>query len=196
LARIPLRYREARLETLTACQDSGRCFASLDLQSRVITLLQRKPDGSYCFLAPAGFGKSHLMAALFRRAVEAEGAACYFAQGAELVRGFREIECGADVEPYLCLQVIRRAIEQGHHPHIFLDELEKVPTYSQFTWAMMSEFFDGLYRLCDNDSRTLQLCVASNLNREEFTEFWGSAVLRRIQELCRVLDFFEVATVE
>ena len=193
LARIPVRYRDARLETLVPCLDSRRCFAPVEIQEQAIAMLKNRPDDSYCFLAGVGFAKSHYLAALYRHAVETQGTACYFVQGAELVRGFRDIELGSDFEPYLSVPTIRRAIEQGLKPHIFIDELEKVSTWSQFTWAKVSEFFDSLYRLTDRDSKALQLCVASNLSRSEFEEFWGGAILRRLQELCVMMDFFEVA---
>ena len=192
LSKIPARYRTARLEDLTPCQDRNRCFAPVEIQEQVIAVLKNRPDDSYCFLADVGFAKSHYLSVLYRHAIEAEGTGCYFVQGAELVRGFRDIEFGSDFEPYLCVPTIRRDIEQGLRPHIFIDELEKVPTRSQFVWAKVSEFFDALYRLSDRDSQALQLCVASNLDRSEFQEFWGGAILRRLQELCVMMDFFAV----
>ena len=192
LARIPVRYRDARLETLVPCLDSSRCFAPAEIQQRSIKLLKARPDDSYCFLGSVGIGKSHFLAALYHRAVEVRRGPCYFIQASELVKGFREIEFGNDFEPYLCVPTIRRDIEQGLHPHIYIDELEKIPTFSQFSWAKVSEFFDALYRLSDRDSKALQLCVASNLNRTEFETFWGGAILRRLQELCTMMDFFDV----
>ena len=193
LSLVPVRYRDARLETLTPCLDTSRCFAPPEIQERSIALLKNRPDDSYCLLGGVGIGKSHYLAALYRHAVETQGTACYFVQASELVKGFREIEFGSDHEPYLCVPTIRRAIEQGLRPRIFIDELEKIPTFSQFSWAKVSEFFDVLYRLSDRDSKALQLCVASNLDRTEFEEFWGGAILRRLQELCTMMDFFEVA---
>ncbi len=192
LARIPVRYRDARLETLVPCLDSSRCFAPAEIQQRSIELLKARPDDSYCFLGSVGIGKSHFLAALYRHAVETQGTACYFVQASELVKGFREIEFGGDFEPFLCLPTIRRDIEEGRHPHIYIDELEKIPTFSQFSWAKVSEFFDGLYRLSDRNSQALQLCVASNLDRAEFEDFYGGASLRRIQEMCVMMDFFAV----
>ena len=192
LARIPVRYRDVRLETLAPCLDSSRCFAPAEIQQRSIDLLKERPDDSYCFLGSVGIGKSHFLAALYRHAVETQGTACYFIQSSELVNGFREVEFGSDFEPYLCVPTIRRAIDRGLRPRIFVDELEKVPTYSQFVWAKVSEFFDSLYRLSDRDSQALQLCIASNLDRAEFEQFWGGAILRRLQELCVMMDFFEI----
>jgi hypothetical protein len=192
LARIPSRYRDAHLETLTPCLDTNRCFAPPEIQERSIALLKKRPDDSYCFLGGVGVGKSHFLAALYRHAVETQGTACYFVQASELIRGFREIEFGSDFEPFLCIPTIRRDIEQGLRPRIYVDELEKIPTFSQFSWAKVSEFFDGLYRLSDRGSKALQLCVASNLDRTEFEEFWGGAILRRLQELCVMMNFFEV----
>lgn len=192
LSRIPVRYRTARLQDLTPCQDRNRCFAPVEIQEQAIAMLKNRPDDSYCFLAGVGFAKSHYLAALYRHAVESQGSACFFIQGSELVKGFQNIEFGSDWEPYLCVPTIHRAIEQGLHPRIFIDELEKVPTFSQFCWAKVSEFFDSLYRLTDSDSKALQVCVASNLSRAEFEQFWGGAILRRLQELCTMLDFFDL----
>ena len=195
LARIPARYRDGRLQDLTPCLDTSRCFAPPEIQERSIALLKNRPDDSYCLLGGVGIGKSHYLAALYRHAVETQGTACYFAQASELVKGFREIEFGSDFEPFLCLPTIRRDIDQGLRPRIYIDELEKIPTFSQFSWAKVSEFFDALYRLTDRDSKALQLCVASNLSRSEFEEFWGGAILRRLQEICMMLDFYEVERV-
>ena len=192
LSKIPARYRAARLQDLTPSQDRNRCFAPVEIQEQVITMLKNRPDDSYCFLAGVGFAKSHYLAALFRHAVEVQGTACYFVQASELVEGFRKIEFGSDFEPYLCLPTIRRDIEEGRHPHIYIDELEKIPTFSQFSWAKVSEFFDGLYRLSDRNSQALQLCVASNLDRAEFEDCYGAAILRRIQEMCVMMDSFAV----
>lgn len=193
LSRVPVRYQDARLKNLTPCQDQTRCFAPVEIQEQAIAMLKTQPDDSYCFLADVGFAKSHYLAALYRHAVETQGNGCWFVQGSELVKGFQNIEFGSDYEPYLCVPTIRRAIEQGLRPRIYVDELEKIPTYSQFSWGKVSEFFDEVYRLCDRDSEALQLCVASNLNRTEFEQFWGGAILRRIQELCVMMDFFDVA---
>ncbi len=193
LSLVPVRYRDARLNNLTPCQDQTRCFAPLEIQEQAIAMLKNQPDDSYCFLAGVGFAKSHYLSALYRHAVETQGNACFFVQGSELVKGFQNIEFGSDFEPYLCVPTIRRAIEQGLRPRIFIDELEKVPTRSHFVWAQVSEFFDALYRLTDRDSKALQLCVASNLSRSEFEQFWGAAILRRLQELCTMMDFFDVA---
>lgn len=194
LSRIPARYRSATLQDLEPCNDHSLCFSEPELQAQVIAHLKAQPDDSYAFFGPPGFGKSYYLAALYRHAVETQGIGCYFVQAAELVRSFRAEELGDEIRPYLSIETLRECVGQGRRPRIYIDEFERLPTFSQFVWAKVSEFVDEMYRLAGQDSRGLQLVLASNLTRAEFADLWGSAVLRRIEGVCAPMDFFAVGT--
>lgn len=191
LQRLPERFRDVRLQELTVCDDASRCFAPAAIQEKVINLLREKPDDSYAFFGSPGWAKSHYLAALYRHAVETQGTACYYIQAGELVRGFREIELYRETEVCLTDEILRLDAEQGIRPRIFLDEIERLPTMSQFTWGKMADFFDLIYRTAGSDSSKVQLCLASNLTREQFKDMWGVAILRRVNEVCVPIDFFE-----
>jgi len=191
LAKIAPRDRWARIETLEPCLDRSQCFAPVEVQGQVIQLLRKNPDSSYAFFGPTGCGKTTYMAALYRRAVETQRRACNYMQMADLVRELRGIECGREITPYLSRDVLREAVKDGLRPRVFLDECDKLkPT--EFAVGVVHEVFDELYRLCGENSPGVQLVVATNLSRVEFTQVWGANVLRRIEAVCDVLDFFDV----
>lgn len=194
LKRLPERFRNVRLQELTVCDDASRCFAPAEFQEKVINLLRENPDDSYAFFGAPGWGKSHYLAALYRHAVEMQGVGCYYVQASELVRGFRDLELYHETDVCLTDEILRLDAEQGIRPRIFLDEIERLATMSQFTWGKMADFFDLIYRMAGSDSSRVQLCIASNLTRKEFGDplgAWGTAILRRINEVCVPLDFFE-----
>ena len=142
LKRLPERFRSVRMDDLAPCGDTDRCFAPVELQERVIRVLREKPDNSYAFFGPPGWAKSHYLAALYRHAVETRGRACYYIQASELVRGLREVELYRETDVYLTDETLRSDAERGIRPRIFLDEVDRLPTFSQFVWAKMGDFFD------------------------------------------------------
>ena len=180
-----------RLQELTTCEDTVRCFAPAEIQRRVIDLLRTNPDGSYAFFGPPGWAKSHYLAALYSHAVETQGTACYYIQASELVRGFRELELYQQTKVCLADETLRLDSDEGIRSRIFLDEVERLPTMSQFTWGKIADFFDLIYRMAGRDSSKVQLCLASNLTRMQFRDLWGAAILRRINEQCSPIDLFE-----
>ncbi len=191
LAKIAPRDRWARIERLEPCLDPSQCFAPVELQRQVIQRLRENPDGSYAFFSPSGCGKTTYMAALYAHAVETQRRACFYVQMADMVRELREVECGREIIPYLSREVLREAVKDGLRPRVFLDECDKLkPT--EFAVGIVHEVFDELYRLCGEDSPGVQLVVATNLGRDEFAQAWGANVLRRIEAVCEVLDYFEV----
>jgi hypothetical protein len=107
------------------------------------------------------------------------------------VRGFRELELYRETDVCLTDEILKSDAEQGIRSRIFLDEVERLPTMSQFVWGKMADFFDLIYRTAGSDSSKVQLCLASNLTREQFGDLWGAAILRRINEVCVPIDLFE-----
>ena len=195
LAKIAPRDRWARIETLEPCFDTSKCFAPVELQRRVIRLLEQEPDGSYAFFGATGTGKTTYLAALYRHAVESQRRGCFYTRMADLVRELRDIECGREITPYLSREILRHTIELGLKPRVFLDECDKLkPT--EFSVHALHEIFDEIYRLCEQHSPAVQLVVATNLNRDEFCQNWGANVLRRIEAVCEVIDYFDQPTLQ
>ncbi|MHB8654993.1 MAG: ATP-binding protein [Terriglobia bacterium] len=154
-------------------------------------MLKSKPDGSYAFFGAPGVGKTHLLAALFRHAIETDvesHASTIYVSLSEVLRAFNLVAIGEKPEGNGW-----RAIQAPWQParcRIFLDEFDKAATLSTFTFARVNEFIDKLYGRGD-----CQLCIASNMRREELLNIWGAAVVRRLDDLCMPFDFFETEKV-
>ncbi len=189
LKQISPRDSWASLDALTPCDDASICFASAEQQDKVIRALRAKPDSSYAFFGPTGVAKSTYLAALFRHAVETQGTACFYTQMAELARGLRNVELGRGDSPYLSRQVISRILRTATRPRIFIDEFDKT-SVSEFVRNGIGQIIDELYRHGGSEPQSVQLAIATNLTRGEFNEVWGANVLRRIEAICDIVDFF------
>lgn len=190
LGKIPLRYRMARIGTLKPCSDLSTCFSPVEVQDTVIRQLKENPENSYVFFGPTGCGKTTYLAALYRHAVETQRRACFYTQMADLVRQLRDLELGREILPYLTRVTLREAVNNRLRPRVFLDECDKL-NVSEFARSAVHEIIDECYKLAGNDSTGVQLVLATNLNRAEFSEMWGAPVLRRVEAVCEVVDFFD-----
>ena len=191
LKRIGPRDRWATIETLQPCADQTKVFSSAALQRQVISALGSHPDGSFAFFGPSGVGKTTYLAALYRRAVETQRRGCFYIQVGDLVRQLRDVECGRTESAYLDREVIREVVESRLRPRVFLDEFDKV-TVTDFARNAVRELIDELYRLAGSDSPGAQLVLATELDRDEFAQVWGGNVLRRVEAVCEMFDFFAV----
>ncbi len=190
IERIPPRYRWARLEILEAHPDLEKWGAPPELQARIIRLLQENAEDSFAFFGPAGVGKTTNLYALYRHAVESQLRACWSVQMARLVADLRSLEFGTEMEPCLSRRMIRDAHEERVRPRVFIDEFEKL-NLTNFAHNAVGELIDETYKLSAQEGKGVQLVVATNLSREEFITVWGNHILRRIEEVCRVVDFFQ-----
>lgn len=190
IERIGRRDRWATLARLQACADPSRLFIPADLQAQVIAQLRHRPDDSYAFFGPSGAAKTTYLAALYRHAVETQRRGCFYVQMVDLVRGMRDVELGNCEAAYLTREAIRDAADNGLRPRVFLDEFDKV-NQSDFTRNAVHALIDELYRIGGSDSSGAQLVIATNLDRREFAAAWGASLLRRVQSLCAMVDFFE-----
>ena len=191
LSKIGPRDRWAQIELLEICEDPTRCFAPIELQHQIIKRLRADPDRSFAFFGPSGFGKTSYIAALWHRAVtQSEGRGCYYVQMCDLVRSLRNYEFDRDETPELSRQIIRDAVSMGRRPRVFIDEFDKV-TASEFARNAIHDFIDELYKQSDGTPHGVQLVLGTNLDRDEFVQIWGANVLRRIEAVCEIFDFFE-----
>jgi hypothetical protein len=190
LARVAARDSWARIDALEVCDDPTKCVAPADLQRRTIHALRAAPSRSLAFFGPSGFAKTTYLAALWHHAVtKSQGRGCYYTLMCDLVRDLRDFELGRDDSPYLSRQVIREAAEQGQRPSVFLDEFDKVNA-TDFVRNAIHELIDEIYGIDRGTPEGVQLVIATNFDRDEFTNIWGSSILRRIEAVCTPFDFF------
>lgn len=192
IERLGRRDRWATLSGLRPCSDPGRVLIPADVQAQVIAQLRARPDDSYAFFGPSGAAKTTYLAALYRHAIDTQRRGCFYAQMVDLVHGLRDVELGDREYAYLTRTTIRSTADTGLRPRVFLDEFDKV-SLSDFTRNAVHALIDELYRIGGSDSSGAQLVIATNLDRREFADAWGSSLLRRVQALCSVVDFFDTA---
>jgi DNA replication protein DnaC len=161
-----------------------------ELQARVIGLLKQSPDDSYAFFGPTGVGKTTYLYAIYQHAVQVQLRACWCVQMPRLVSDLRALEFGTEKEPCLCRRMIQDAQEENLRPRIFVDEFDKV-NVTDFALNSVGELVDTIYNFSGQDGKGVQFVMATNLNRQEFVSVWGNHILRRIEEMARVVDFFE-----
>lgn len=190
IERLGRRDRWATLAGLRACEDHDSVFVPADIQAEVITRLQNRPDDSYAFFGPSGVAKTTYLAALYRHAIETQRRGCFYVQMVDLVRSLRDIELGNRESAYLTCETIRNAADSGLRPRVFLDEFDKV-NQSDFTRNAVHALIDELYRIGGSDSSGAQLVIATNLDRYEYAAAWGAPLLRRVQSLCNMVDFYD-----
>ncbi len=187
---IPPRFRWARLENLEAHPDLEQWGAARDLQCRLLRLLKEHPEDSFAFFGPTGVGKTTLLCALYRHALRTQLRACWYVQMPRLLADLRGLELGTEREPCLSRRMVQDAALDRLRPRIFIDEFDKVRV-TDFALNAVGELIDQLYALSGREGRGVQLVTATNLTRTEFVRVWGNHILRRIEAVCRVLDFFE-----
>ncbi len=86
--------------------------------------------------------------------------------------------------------MIQDAQEENLRPRIFVDEFDKV-NVTDFALNSVGELVDTIYNFSGQDGKGVQFVMATNLNRQEFVSVWGNHILRRIEEMSSVLDFFQ-----
>lgn len=192
IGRLGQRDQWATLAGLRPCSDPARVFIPANVQAQVIAQLRGRPDDSYAFFGPSGAAKTTYLAALYRHAIDTQRRGCFYVQMVDLVRGLRDVELGDRESAYLTRATIHNTADTGLRPRVFLDEFDKV-SLSDFTRNAVHALIDELYRIGGGDSSGAQLVIATNLDRREFADAWGSSLLRRVQALCSVVDFFDAA---
>lgn len=180
LRKVPLPYRDVRLEEL---RPSPNSFAPIGRQAKIIGGIQSQPRGSYFLLGPTGVGKTHLLWALYRWAIEHGANRVYPAHMPTLALEWHDWVMGNnDRRPVVMREDILRDVDMGRVPHVFLDEVDKAKA-SDFVRGRVHGLIDAL-TLCPR----AQLVLASNMTREEFGEAWGGDVLRRIEAIATTVD--------
>lgn len=186
IAAIPDRFAGVSLETLKPDQ------AYHPKQFKVIEVLRSEPEASYFIAGRAGVGKTMMLWALYRHAVEKgerRVVCCTLSNLLEEYRAlYRAVESGTKPElPRLTAEML----DQGERKYaVFLDDLDKAVVTD---WAG-----EQVYRLMNTIyERGHQLVVTSNKSiddlRRQYSkrdETLGEPIVRRMTDDATVVEFF------
>lgn len=187
LSKIPPRYRDAELMTLTPYNDRHT------KQGVVINELKENPFNSYLITGKNNAGKTHFGWALWRHASES-GRRAIAITLAELLAEYRRMESSvgegefrADWKP----SVVPEDLKQTHTPYtIFIDEVEKVRV-TPFTVEKLFELIKAAHEYGH------QLIVVSNMDYisleghfSKQDEVWGASIIRRLKEGTTGIEMF------
>jgi DNA polymerase III delta prime subunit len=145
-SKMPERFRWVNLDTLQVSPDA---LTSPEFQQELLRLLRADPTESYLFTGPAGTGKTTFAAALYRKSLQrwADRAwktnkftdAVWRITVSEFMEEYHLRSTGRsdmkkdangesymdEVIPTITANGIRAAVEAGHRPCLFLEELDK-----------------------------------------------------------------------
>jgi hypothetical protein len=93
-------------------------------------------------------------------------------------------ETGGAREPAVTTRRIRNFAHEHKKVHLFLEEIDKV----ELTKARRDILFEIVNAVYDEEG---QLVINTNLTKEEFANVYGAEFVRRIKEMCTVIDLFE-----
>jgi DNA replication protein DnaC len=197
-SKMPERFRWVNLDTLQVSPDA---LTPPEFQQELLRLLRADPTESYLFTGPAGTGKTTFAAALYRKSLQrwADRAwrtnkftdAVWRITVSEFMEqyhlrstGRSDMKVDANGESYMEEVIptvnangIRAAVEAGHRPCLFLEDLDKFnPSRFKFVtlFAVVNQIFEARG----------QIVATSNYNPAQIEELFGkeegSTLMRRI----------------
>ncbi len=144
------------------------------LQTQAKKAIQEKPAGSFFLHGSWGRGKTHLLFAQYRTLVTA-GRRCFVRTTKEMLNELTGAEL--DKSPSSLLE----ALEAPTQLHLFWDDADKLkPT--EFKYEVLFNLIDTIYR------HEHGLTVTSNLDLTKLQDVLTPAMVRRIDDICQVID--------
>ena len=179
---IPPEFRYADLSTLKPDP------AKHEDQAGFIELIQEHPTESFLFCGKNGAGKSHFSWALYREACFREQKSVAMPTSLLMEEWRRwEISKSDDWQPQITPAKLRQTVDRYC---IFLDEFDKLRV-SEFASEKMFEFMDAAL------GYQHQLICTSNMPIHELRTYWseqgsvwGASIVRRLQDLCVLVEMF------
>ena len=170
------RRRKARRLRAIAREFRDASFATYEprseQQKRALMRMATSPENNFYLTGPYGRGKTHLLVSQYRALIDRKGSLLRSA-----LEVFDELEAARFERDYIppVLQL------QDSGGHLFMDDLDKFkPT--DFKDEVLFGLVDGLYR------NQVGLTVTSNGTLSELTESVHPAVVRRLKDMCEVLE--------
>jgi hypothetical protein len=211
---VPPRYQKLALQNLKPSETSR---LSIERQQQLYDTLRSKPNDSYAFFGPVGTSKTTVTTSLYRhqlaRYIENAWKASHhvsafkysMAQASRIplwridaktlllqhhdfainrpVTNAEGEELGGAPEPTVTRHRIERFTKSGEKVHLFLEEIDKV----ELTKARRDTLFDVVNAVYEHEG---QLVINTNLTKDEFQDMYGAEFVRRIKEVCTVIDLF------
>jgi DNA replication protein DnaC len=175
---IPSRYSKADLTTIIP---SRGITLSLDRQQRVIDLIKSSPLSGYVFLGPTGVGKTHLLYALVRYAIE-YGSKVVAMTCSQFIKQCRDAEFNKEEISLLDQNVIANytgvTAPLAGCLRVYLDELDKAKL-SEYAQLLLFDLINSAYDYPDR----IKITVTSNLPPQKFEEVYGAAFYRKLREV-------------
>jgi hypothetical protein len=187
---IDSRFLDADLATL---EPTDKVDTPINRQRELHAHLRAHPDASMLFCGPSGGGKTHLMACLYRHAVqeaiEEQEAVDDFAEtvwwtsASVMLNQHVAWETTSDKEDktdprYVTEAKIQRAAKHGWKPRLYIDELDKY-SISGYKSGRLYEIVNAVYRSSGI------VCATMNKTSQEFAEMlkdrdMAESITRRI----------------
>ena len=204
VAATPVAYRDFRLSTLEPLPAS-QSKVPVEAQRGWLALMRASSDKSSLFVWPPKTSKTVYSSALFANALQewviqtrnmsCPPEACWFVSAYDLLKQAHEYimqrektytdeagnvkHCHAK-EPVVTVDKIRAAVKAGLRPRLFIEELDKVPTVTEFRGSTIFELIKEV------DAQAGQIVVTSNLPVDDLGHMYairdGGALLRRFSE--------------
>ena len=187
---VDRRFLDADLATL---EPTAKVDTPINRQRELHAHLRAHPDASMLFTGPSGNGKTFLMAALYRHAVQqaikeqrAVGdfvEAVWWQAASVMLNEHVTWETTSDKEEktnpcYITEAKIQRAAKHGWRPRLYIDELDKY-SVSGFKSGRLYEVVNAVYRVGGI------VCATMNKSSTEFSKMLGDhdlaeSITRRI----------------
>lgn len=147
-----------------------------NLQLKAKEQLTKEPLKSYFIFGEVGTGKTHLIAGLYDKYWDlSTWHETSVWKELDLIRDLRLFELGK-------IQInIFQEIRLGNIKRFFLDDIAKTKM-TEFQLQELFGIFDDLYRF------QCQIVITSNHNLEYLTNILGGAIVRRIDDMCEVVE--------
>lgn len=179
LEKIPPRFRKATFKSYEpTCAKQEKAKAAM----------VANPAGSYLLTGQVNEGKTHLLMAQYRELVRARRFDVVLVTDVEFARWARKSVGDETFRPPLSLD----DLEKMKTFHLFLDDLGKSKC-SQFLRAMLFELVNLCYVKNAGITVTTNLSIEALANwvdgREEEYTGHGDGVVRRLEDICEVVEF-------
>lgn len=169
---LGLRFADVKLEDIAP---------RTSRQTEIKQILLKKPLESYFFWGELNTGKSHFLAALYNYSIDHDYLhEARFFTDRDLKRDLIDFEMDrlGDRIPTFSVDFLRQGIVR----QVFWDDIGKVKI-SEFVIQEIFSIIDEIFR------RKLRLVASSNYNLTELADILGNAVVRRINDVCKCIQF-------
>lgn len=188
---VPVRFRDVRMTNLQPIEDIA---TTVEVQEKVIEFVQKRQHDSYFMYGPAESGKTHIMSALYRVALEryieqADAKSHYYTPAVfrvhtgvllDEIMAYKFRKPDDEIEtplPTVTVGKVQSALNAGFNVALFLDEFDK-HSGSEFALNELGKIIDVVW------ANNGQLVATANTSGKEMAMKWDkhlvATAVRRI----------------